>query len=336
MLFFNDVFIGHFVILCILLFLSLCPIFKKIKKTDTYSLLAPCAFLLIILHILVFGLQIFSIIILILAFIVLCMNGPALYRLTQNLRSRRYSNGFYTVSIFLALITVACLSLLIIFMPLSFNKENQIKTEYTGTFAQGFVEKTNFFSKTSLVVSEWRPEDAKRSMAVVYLSSIGTTTYDSSLRLSGLADLGIPVIGGDFYVNQIITPFSEKLNMQEISADNSIVRKKEYELEALLEIAKDRYKNVVVIADGILQSVAVKVAVNNNFVVDVISYDENSLLKEYYGRNQADVVGVLPVEGFLLNNLNWAEYSRLRDIAVNKNPHIVFANFVAEKIKEVQ
>ena len=336
MLGFNDVFVGHLVILCLIVFITLRPVLKKQIKINSTSLFAPIAFCLILLHIFVFGLQFLSIVILILAFISLCMNGPSVYRLSQQLYSHRYSNGFVVASCLLSFLCIFCVVFSIIFMTLSFYKENQIKTQYTGSFAQGFVKKTNFFDIASLVVTEWNTSTIENDIAIVFLSSVGTTSYDSSLRLGGIAERGLPVISGDFYSNRVTGSFDEKISIAKNGVDSSLIIKKEYELEALLEIAKEQYSSVIIITDSQLQSVAKKIAKVNSFVVDVVSYEENELLKKYYGKNQADLVAMLPLESLLLYASSWNEYLELRNIAVNKNPHEIFADIVLEKVKEVQ
>ncbi len=336
MLAFNDVFVGHLVILCLIVFITLRPVVKKQIKINSTSLFAPVAFSLILLHIFVFGLQILSIVILILVILSFCMNGPSLYRLSQQLYSHRYSNVFIVSSLFLAFLCILCVVFSIIFMPLPFNKENQIKTQYTGSLAQGFVQKSNLFDISSLVVTEWKPTTVEDDIAIVYLSPVGTTTYDSSLRLGAIAERGIPVISGDFYSNRVTGSFDRKLLIAKNGVDSSLLTMKEYELESLLEIAEKQYSSVIIITDVQLQSIAEKIAETNKFVVDVVTYEENELLKKYYGKNKADLFAMLPLESLLLYSSNWDEYLEFRNIAVKENPHEVFADVVLKIIKGVE
>ncbi len=333
----NDVFVSQILILGILFFITIRPVFKKLKNKDAPSLFAPIAFTLSVFHIINFGFQIQSIITLILSFVVFCVNGPALYRLTQKLTLRRYSSGFSIFSYFLAFLCVLCVILQIFFCPAYFNKEIQEKYQYTGSFTHGFTEKTDYFKRTSLVVTEWKTEEANNTVGIVYLSPIGTSPYDSSLRLERVAEKNIPVLCGDFNKNRIITPFMQRFDTPTRSETNNLLMQKKLELSALLKIAKTKYNTVIIIAEGNLNKIAQEeIKKNPDFIVDILSYNENPLVNDYYSNTIADYAAMNPLDFLLSSHKDWSSFSSMRKFATEKNIYEEFALLVEDSVQEVK
>lgn len=332
----NDIFVSQVVILSLLILVTIRPLFKKIKNKDAPSLFALIAFLLAILHLVIFGFQILSIITFIVAFIVFCMNGPALYRLSQKLYTHRFTPGFCFFSYFMSFLCVVCLALQCFFVPSYIDTSNQVKTEYVGSFSQGFIEKTNIFNNTDLVITEWGEDSNQKEIGVIYLSPVNFYSYSSSKCISAIAKKNISVLTGDFYNNRVIDPFKNYYKEDTISEKKVLLKQKELELENLIDIARKKYEKVFVIVNGELNSMALEVmSQNDDFVEDVLSLDFNNIVSNYYGKNIGDFTEMTPLDSLVFYHKNWDSYKGMKSVAKKEIVHEQVAEFIEKKVSEV-
>ncbi len=354
MQFFSNSLVGQVVVLALLLCVTLRPLLKKSRNLEAAAFLAVISFCLNILLILIFGLNVLLIISQCLTLFVLVTNIASIYRLSQGLYSDRHNTLFCVISYVEAVCVLVIIIFFLIYKPVSFNTEIQKKELYTGSFSRGFVEKDNILDRTNLIITEFSLANMEAAdTAVVYLSPIGVVSSDSALRLNTVAELGVPVLAGDFYapdapktntaldlkinVNPVITPYV--LHFLPELRDNQkegFLNNKELELEALLRIAGQKYSSVLILAEGENRQIALKIQQKYpDFVQDIFSSTDDSRLNDYYGKNIADLALLNPLDAYLAKFDTAEEYREHRLYASNEKPHLRFARQLVSRVEEI-
>ncbi len=362
MLFFSNPLVGQLVVLALVLCVTLRPLLKKSRNLETVSILAIISFCLNILLILIFGLSVFLLISQAITLFVLITNIASIYRLSQGLYSDRHNTLFCVVSYIEASCVLICIVFFLIFKPVSYNTDIQKRDLYTGSFSRGFVEKDSIIDKTNIIITEYSLSNSESPEAininesdivVVYLSPIGVTSSDSALRLSTIAELGVPVLAGDFYapdapktgtsldskvrVNPVITPYVLHFlpTLQEKQKE-AFLSNKDLELETLLSIAGQKYTSVLIIAEGENRRIALSAQQKYpGFVRDVFSSTDDPKLNDYYGENIADLALLNPFDAYLGKFDSAEEYREHRLYANTEKPHLRFARQVVSRIEEI-
>ncbi len=354
--FFNDILVGQCVVLALLLFATLRPKLKKTQNSETFSVFSVIAVFLSSLCILIYGLSIMWLVLLLLSLLVFITNIASLYRLTNSLYTVRSSLLFCFFSYLEAFLSVICLVACFFFQPAIYNSSIQEKTLYTGSFSRGFTEKVELLSKTNLIVTEYsEPESIQNTnnIAVVYISTIGTTSEDSALRLSTIAEMGVNVFTGDFYAqdalktgteidlprnaNPILTPYTlHFMSKPDLHQKDAFLEQKALELEVLLSLAGQKYSSVLIFAEGDIREVALEARRKYpNFVAGIFSSTEDDVLEFYYGKGIADFALMNPLDALLSKFDTFDEYTTFRSFAKTEKPHLRIARLIVGRIKEL-
>ncbi len=345
----NDILIGQLVVLFFLLLATLRPIFKKTKSTDTIAIVTIVAFFVNVLLILTFGLSVLFIIIFCLTVLVFITNIASLYRLKHSLFLDRYSFKFTFFSYLEAFLVLITLGLCLFFQPVPVDQSVQTKEIYTGSFSHGFKTKSVFFEKTALITTEYKEpviltdnettykEPSKT--AFLYLSSISSSSSDSALRLTTMAQMGLTVFTGDFYASDAMktntvldspfvnTPvfklfalhFQSPLSTEQ---EEILLKQKELELEELLFIAGQKYSSVVILAENDVKNIAKRAQIKYPaFILDVINDAPDKIASEYYNTGLGDFALLNPLDAYLSQFGSWSDYENLKTIGKTENPH---------------
>ncbi len=360
--FFSDELIAQLVVLSFLLLVTLRPLLKKTQYTESLSVLSIIALFLAFLLIIVFGLSLLLIILFSLSFIVLITNIASMYRLANALYTVRNTALFRVVSFAEAFLVVLCVIGCFYFKPLPYDTSLQNKYLYSGSFSRGFTEKEEIFTKTSLVVSEYKHSEANLSfedqkenesnIALVYLPSIGNTSDDAALFLSACAEMGVSVFTGDFFAldaintetassrnrnnNPILKPYALHF-MSDIDGRQSekFLAQKELELEALLTLAGQKYEKVIIFTEGLTASLATDAQKKYpNFIRDVIVSVKDNTAAKYYNAGIADYALLDPFDAYASRFKTWKEYTAFRHIGLTEKPHLRLAREIVSRIEE--
>ncbi len=357
--FFNDMLISQLLVLALLLITTLRPLVKKTLYTDSIAILSFVAVVLSALLFFIFGFSIIALIVFCISLLVFISNIASLYRLFNSLYSARYSTLFcffsYAEAFFVLVIGILC----ILFRPVDSNTNLLQRNLYTGSFSRGFVQKESFFDKTNLVITEYKGlqtnsfENVPQSFAVIYLNPIGTTSFDSQVRLSEIANMGLNVFCGDFYApdapktglriddtinkNPVLTPFTLHF-MGELtdSQKNAFLKQKELELETLLSLAGQTYTSVIIFAEGDTAEIAQAAQQKYpNFVAGVFSQTKDTIIESYYGKGFCDFAFTNPFDAYLSKFDNWEDFNTFRNFAKSEKPQLRLARLLINETEKI-
>jgi hypothetical protein len=168
-------------------------------------MLSPFSFLLAIIQILNWGLDIVTGLTFVLSIIVLLSNFHALFRYSERLYIDHYSILMKVWSSITIILSIALLAGTIFFRPVEYDSKKLGVTEtvirYEGSFRSGFAETSNF-KMANLFLTQIRPqgsEDARVKEVVLFIPDKRGDTYYYKPYLQHLAREGLTVLSADFF-----------------------------------------------------------------------------------------------------------------------------------------
>lgn len=151
-------FYGELLIFVLLFIINLRVFFVNSVKRDPLVALAPLTFLLAIFQIFSWGVDLFTILGVVVSFLVLISNFHAIFRYTERLYVDHYSVLMKIWAIFTNILSLGAIVCLIIFAPVDLKNRptniTEVKNRYTGNFGAGF-EPAKAFNKISAVLYEY-------------------------------------------------------------------------------------------------------------------------------------------------------------------------------------
>lgn len=291
-IYFSGFLVGGLLICALIVLLALRFLVHKRTKVDSIVMAAPFALVFSIFYLFAYGVNLFSLCIFVLVFVVFLTNYRALQRFAEGLYVDYYHAYFSVASFVEALITVAMAVFLIIYAPIADTPTKGYsieKTQLTGSATQGLTEKSQFFDSIDGILYEYVGEseiDSEKPI-LLYVSDFFCYSKDFSPVLAGYAREGFQVFAADLFLadveynskfldSKLIRPFAfriQKFNNYskfERNLDNYI-QKKEREIKTIKDFLEKKYPNKTILFLGdTYTSQAVK---NLFFKENIIKYD---------------------------------------------------------------
>lgn len=199
-------FYGELLIFILLFITNARVLFLKRAKRDPLVALAPLTFILSILFIFAWGLDFFTVLAVIIAFLVLLSNFHALFRYTERLYVDHYSPLMMIWSFLTMILSGAAIAGLIYFRPIETKSEkigvNETNICMNGSFRSGF-ETAPFYSIPDVDVYQFNPEAETESpdKIILFIPDKRGDTYYYKPYLQQLAKQGYTVFSGDFFAS---------------------------------------------------------------------------------------------------------------------------------------
>ena len=198
-------FYGELLVIILLLVANGRIIFIKNVKKDSLVMLSPLGFILSIIQLLNWGLDIVTGLTLVLSVLVLLSNFHALFRYSERLYIDHYSILMKVWSGITIILALALLAGTIYFRPVEYdNKKLGIEEtvlRYEGSFRSGFEEASNL-KMANLFLSEYKPsgnENQRVKEVVLFIPDKRGDTFYYRPYLQHLAREGFVVLSGDFF-----------------------------------------------------------------------------------------------------------------------------------------
>lgn len=200
-------FYGELLVIILLLVVNGRILFIKNVKKDSLVMLSPLGFFLAIIQILNWGLDLVTLLTLVLSILVLLSNFHALFRYSEKLYIDHYSILMKFWSVLTILLSLLLLTGTIYFKPVEYDSkklgisENVIR--YEGSFRSGFEEASNI-KAANLFLSEFKPEGNQNPLAkqvILFIPDKRGDTYYYKPYLQYLAREGFIVLSADFFCN---------------------------------------------------------------------------------------------------------------------------------------
>lgn len=198
-------FYGEILIILILLLANGRILFIKNAKKDSLVMLSPFAFLLSIIQLFNWGVDIITLLTFILSIIVLLSNFHALFRYSERLYIDHYSLLMKVWSAVTNILSLALLAGTIYFRPVEYSSKKLGITEtlmrYEGSFRSGFEEASNL-KPANLFLSEFKCPGVQNNQVkevILFIPDKRGDTYYYKPYLQYLAREGFVVLSGDFF-----------------------------------------------------------------------------------------------------------------------------------------
>ncbi len=208
-------FYGELLVFALLFITNLRVFFVQHVRRDPLVVLAPFTFLVAILQIFAWGIDLFTVLGLLIALFVLLSNFHAIFRYLEHLYIDHYSPLMKVWAAFTLIISAIALSATIYFAPVEQNarrigiSENQY--HYKGSFRSGY-EKAGPFSSKALTLFEFSPEknlkDGNNSsnsrfnnLIILFVPDKRGDTENYKPYLQQLAASGATVYSADFFAD---------------------------------------------------------------------------------------------------------------------------------------
>ncbi len=198
-------FYGELLVIILLLVANGRILFIKNAKKDSLVMLSPFAFFLAVIQILNWGVDVVTILTLVLSILVLLSNFHALFRYSERLYIDHYSILMKFWSVVTILLSLVLLAGTIYFRPVEYDSKKLGITEtvirYDGSFRSGFEEASNL-KAANLFLSEFKPEgNENRSVkqVILFIPDKRGDTFYYRPYLQHLAREGFVVLSADFF-----------------------------------------------------------------------------------------------------------------------------------------
>ena len=202
-------FYGELLVFVLLFITNFRVFFVRSARHDPLVVLAPSTFIIAVLQIFSFGIDIFTALGLIIALLVLLSNFHAIFRYSENLYIDHYTPLMMIWAVFTSILSAAAIAAIIIFAPLELSERNlnitQTQTRFQGSFRTGF-DKAHSYSAADAFMYEFSPgknnnqaDDNDRVVIFIADKRADTEHYKPYLQL--LAEKGFTVYSTDFYAD---------------------------------------------------------------------------------------------------------------------------------------
>lgn len=205
-------FYGEILVLLLLLITNLRVFFVAHTRRDALTALAPLTFVLAILQLLSWGIDVFTVLSFVVSLLVFLSNFHAIFRYSEKLYVDHYSPLMKVWAVFTSIITLVALAATIYFAPVELQNEKigvkESVTRFKGNFRSGF-EKASFFTFADAYFYEFsktpelgkEAEDSKAIILVIPDKRGDTEKYKPYLQL--LAKENYTVCSADFFANDL-------------------------------------------------------------------------------------------------------------------------------------
>lgn len=263
-IYFSGFLVGGLLICALVVLLALRFLVHKRAKVDSIVMAAPFALIFSIFYIIAYGVNLFSLCIFVLVFIVFFTNYKALQRFADGLYVDYYHGYFSVTSIIEALLTIGIAICLIIYAPISDTPSKGYsvsKVVLTGSATKGLSEKTEMLQSVDAVIYEYVGENGidEEKPILLYVPDFFCYSKDFSPVLGAYAREGYSVVAVDLYLKDVVylsrfldskllRPFS--MRMQKVYNEsifnenvNTYIAKKEWEIKTIKTYLETKYPN---------------------------------------------------------------------------------------------
>lgn len=178
--------------------------FLRYGKVDSLTILAPISFVLCLLQIFAWGIDVFSAILLFISLFCSIINFRALLRFSSGLYVDYYSIAFKFGAVFTLILAVAEIVLILVFMPArmlpsSFKVVEQ-KFRVTGNLLNN-IEIAKYFEKSCGEVKIYKPENKEiaKPETIILIADKRADTFNYEPYIFTLVQKGYTVYSADFY-----------------------------------------------------------------------------------------------------------------------------------------
>lgn len=259
-------FYGELLILILLLITNLRVFFVNHTRRDSLTALAPLCFILSILQLISWGVDLFTIFSIIVSLFVFLSNFHAIFRLSEHLYIDHYSTLMKIWAVFTSIITLIAIGTTVIFAPVEIMSQkigvNKTVSRYKGGFRTG-IEPANIFNTADGFFYEYtksaelgqEPEASKGLILMIPDKRGDTQMYEPYLQL--LAKENYTVCSANFYAKDLrwLHSFGDRKNCRRFaSVVQSILNNQKYmsqrefytynisqELNVLLQLINENY-----------------------------------------------------------------------------------------------
>ena len=212
-------FYGELLVFVLLFITNLRVFFVHHVRRDPLVVLAPFTFIVAIFQILAWGIDVFTVLGLLIALFVLLSNFHAIFRYMERLYVDHYSALMKVWAVFTIMISAIALAGTIYFAPVEQNSRNigvaEKITHYKGSFRSGF-EEAGAFDTKSMTLYEFGPDESRESEGAVTLAEArnlivlltpdkrGDTEHYKPY-LQELAARGSTICSADFFADKKVT-----------------------------------------------------------------------------------------------------------------------------------
>lgn len=215
---------GELLIFFLLLFTNGRVLFVRHEKRDALVMLAPLAFILVVLQIFAWGLDIYNLYGLFVSIVVLLTNFHALFRYSESLYVDHYSGLMKFWAIITSILSLFGIALLIYFFPVEYSDKKlgitETKQYYEGSFQTRFTEK-KLFSKPNVIITTFSPEQTAdtedlepkitvQNQKILFIPDKRADTENYKPYLQLLANNGYTIYSADFYTDEVKASFNTK------------------------------------------------------------------------------------------------------------------------------
>ena len=204
-------FYGELLVFVLLLITNLRVFFVSQVRRDPLVVLAPFTFIIAILQIAAWGVDVFTFLGLLISLFVLLSNFHAIFRYVEYLYVDHYSPLMKVWAVFTILITVIALAGTIYFAPSGVRNSDidvsETKIFYKGSFRSGF-ENAGPFTKKNLTLYKFAPDEnagkgktGPDDVIVLFMPDKRADTENYTPYLQQLASRGVTVYSADFFAD---------------------------------------------------------------------------------------------------------------------------------------
>ncbi len=197
-------FYGELLVFILLFITNFRVFFVRSARHDPLVVLAPSTFIISVLQIFSFGIDVFTTLGLIIALMVLLSNFHAMFRYTENLYIDHYSPLMMIWAIITSILSAAAIVAIILFAPLEI-KSNSLKineevTRYKGNFRSGF-EVAHSYTPANALLYKFDDGPTSTDRIVIFIPDKRGDTVHYKPYLQFLAQKGFTVYSADFFAD---------------------------------------------------------------------------------------------------------------------------------------
>ena len=225
-------FYGELLVFVLLFITNLRVFFVQHVRRDPLVVLAPFTFIVAILQILAWGIDIFTVLGLLIALFVLLSNFHAIFRYMERLYVDHYSGLMKVWAVFTIMISAIALAGTIYFAPIEQNSRSmgvaEKITHYKGSFRTGFEEAGPFDTKT-MTLYEFSPDESQKlkdsetpaedeNLIILLTPDKRGDTEHYKPYLQELAARGVTICSADFFADdgQWLHSFADRRSLRRL------------------------------------------------------------------------------------------------------------------------
>ena len=275
-------FYGELLVFVLLFITNLRVFFVHHVRRDPLVVLAPFTFIVAILQILAWGIDIFTVLGLLIALFVLLSNFHAIFRYMERLYVDHYSGLMKVWAVFTIMISAIALAGTIYFAPIEQNSRSmgvaEKITHYKGSFRTGFEEAGPFDTKT-MTLYEFSPDESQKlkdsetpaedeNLIILLTPDKRGDTEHYKPYLQELAARGVTICSADFFADdgqwlhsfadikilrRLVMVIQSRVNLKAFEAQREYYSYNvSQEYDVLIPMLRERYgadKKILLISD---------------------------------------------------------------------------------------